>query len=763
MVLGLSLSFTGLISAAPVVDAGPPKIIAFPATDLTLFGHASDPGTDVPTVQWTLTSGPAPVRFSAPWALATTVTFTAAGTYTFQLAVSNGTDTVTSSTTVTVNDASSQTAFYVDPTFSSAGNGTAQSPWKSFQDGNPNQNAQWSAINSALATNDVIVYFSARQAGSDTAEEMVGSAGPGSVIRVRRTDKSTHRLTLDGMSKYNTNDVQGLWADYTGWNMMRLTMTGGCCISIGWDDDVQRDYITIRGFEVTGSGGRIRWGGSYSVLENMWVHDVSSLGATVQFNEAVSGSCQLYGIDHDITVRNNVIEVGIGEGIYMAGNYNLDEDGGCTTGPNAGDNHYDILIENNTTMDTGLNGDEGEGIDLKAGLYNVTVRGNTISFTHSGVGTDCSQGSGIDALGQMPLSTHDSNYLIENNVIHDMGCSNGSDSSHGMALGALHSATIRNNIIYNVPSTAAGIVLWTRDSGATPNNQRIRIYNNTVYAAGAGFLFSDFDDAPVLRNNLLVNNDTSIAGDLPGIDSDYNLLSPGDSSLPEGSHSIVLGSTTGILANPDGGDFRLMLESPAVATGVDLSVTGLATDIGGNPRPRGAAWDIGASEFTGLATVSVTPPSDTTQTFTFTASSVNGNQDVAQIGVIFNTALSGVNACYFLYVQAYNLIYLADDKGSWADGGTLGSAATLSNSQCLLDLSASWAAGSVNLSVNVSITFNGGLQDMQNIYMIAANNAGLYSSWQPMGTWTPGPASQLARRPTPLPSRRGVGLTKGRR
>src|SRR5207249_6557520 len=127
----------------PVVDAGPAKVIAFPAKDLTLFGHATDPDNDPLTVQWTSTSGPATVRFSAPWALATTVSFTATGTYTFQLAASDGTSTVTSSTTVTVNSASSQTAFYVDPTVTSAGSGTAASPWKSFEDGNSNQTAQW--------------------------------------------------------------------------------------------------------------------------------------------------------------------------------------------------------------------------------------------------------------------------------------------------------------------------------------------------------------------------------------------------------------------------------------------------------------------------------------------------------------------------------------------------------------------------------------------------------------------------------------------
>ena len=101
----------------PTVDVGPNKILSFPAKDLTLFGHASDPENDPLTIAWTTTSGPAMVTFSAPWALATTVTFAAIGTYTFQLSVSDGTSVVTRSVTVTVNPASSQTAFYVDPSY----------------------------------------------------------------------------------------------------------------------------------------------------------------------------------------------------------------------------------------------------------------------------------------------------------------------------------------------------------------------------------------------------------------------------------------------------------------------------------------------------------------------------------------------------------------------------------------------------------------------------------------------------------------------
>src|SRR5438093_3002193 len=268
-----SLSFLALLlvisaervlasGSPPAVDAGPNKTLAFPAKDLSLFGHATDPKNDPVVITWSMVTGPTSVKFSAPWALATTVTFTAAGTYVFQLAVSDGTSNVTRNVTATMNPASSQTAFFVDPTFTGTGNGTAASPWRSFEDGNPGQAAQWNAINNALASNDVIIYFSARRAGSDTAEEIVGT------VNVKRTDMSPHRLTLDGMSKYNANETTPSWSDYAGTSKMRMrgNRTNGSPIyfSLGWYDGDpyfqqwnggqggKLDYVTMRGFEVTG-------------------------------------------------------------------------------------------------------------------------------------------------------------------------------------------------------------------------------------------------------------------------------------------------------------------------------------------------------------------------------------------------------------------------------------------------------------------------------------------------------------------------------
>jgi hypothetical protein len=46
--------------------------------------------------------------------------------------------------------------------------------------------------------------------------------------------------------------------------------------------------------------------------------------------------------------------------------------------------------------------------------------------------------------------------------------------------------------------------------------------------------------------------------------------------------------------NPSGHDFHLQSNSPAIDAGIDI---GLTTDFDGNPRPRGAGYDIGVYEY----------------------------------------------------------------------------------------------------------------------------------------------------------------------
>ena len=95
----------------PVVLAGPDGALAMPASSLPLSGSYSDDGLPAGatyTAAWSVTTGPSGVSFSAPAALATSVTFAAAGTYTLRLTVSDsnrsGFDELTVKVTATTQD-----------------------------------------------------------------------------------------------------------------------------------------------------------------------------------------------------------------------------------------------------------------------------------------------------------------------------------------------------------------------------------------------------------------------------------------------------------------------------------------------------------------------------------------------------------------------------------------------------------------------------------------------------------------------------------
>src|SRR5206468_2210483 len=92
------------------------------------------------------------------------------------------------------------------------------------------------------------------------------------------------------------------------------------------------NYTTIRGFETTGSSGRVTFGGNFAAVEYVYVHDISVTGPNILFHNSVTDypSCtETFGRRHDITIRNNVIEHGEGEGIYVGGTYTRSQDGGC--------------------------------------------------------------------------------------------------------------------------------------------------------------------------------------------------------------------------------------------------------------------------------------------------------------------------------------------------------------------------------------------------------------------------------------------------
>jgi hypothetical protein len=87
---------------APIVSAGSPKTVTLPTNSVTLTGTASDPDGSIASYAWTKTSGPA-ATIASPSSISTNVTGLTAGTYVFNLRVTdNKGATANSNVTVTV-------------------------------------------------------------------------------------------------------------------------------------------------------------------------------------------------------------------------------------------------------------------------------------------------------------------------------------------------------------------------------------------------------------------------------------------------------------------------------------------------------------------------------------------------------------------------------------------------------------------------------------------------------------------------------------
>jgi hypothetical protein len=138
--------------------------------------------------------------------------------------------------------------------------------------------------------------------------------------------------------------------------------------------------------------------------------------------------------------------------------------------------------------------------------------------------------------------------------------------------------------------------------------------------------------------------------------------------------------------------------------------------------------------------VSVAPVSGSggTQAFSFVYSDPNGYSDIYYVEVLFQTQPVAQNACYVQYVPASNTISLLSDSGSaYAGSMPLGTAGTVSNSQCIVDAGASSKSSSGNnLTLSVALTFKPLFNGTKNVYMNVFNKASVSSGIQAKASWT---------------------------
>jgi hypothetical protein len=208
---------------------------------------------------------------------------------------------------------------------------------------------------------------------------------------------------------------------------------------------------------------------------------------------------------------------------------------------------------------------------------------------------------------------------VHDNYIHDVRCDAINFSTVDPASGAVQAY---NNVIAMAGTGPApgGIesnyACVNVGSGATGT---VRIRNNTMQDCGArksadsGAITSG---SPIEFSNNIVS--LTAGENYVGPNTNAGLISS-QSNLFTGGNVATAGPLASVKAdpkfvNPAGGDFHLQAGSPAIDKGTTNT---LRTDRDGTPRPMGAAFDIGAYEYSGSAPPSSGQLSPSPGTFAF--------------------------------------------------------------------------------------------------------------------------------------------------
>jgi len=438
---------------------------------------------------------------------------------------------------------------------------------------------EWAAINNALTTRDVIVYFSARVASSDT-DQVYGAP---SEIDINNKTTNSFRLTLDGHSKYNANDSAPSWQNYSGTAKAKvrnfLSQNGS---------RTKLNKVTIDGFRISMTAG----GSAVSICGDDWIVRNSDIfhtsGATdgplilivPTANGPNGGTDWWCPASSNITIENNVIHDSQGELVYVGG-------AGCSVEDNTGLSHCDgfpshtnILIQNNNIYNGGVYGAQGDGIDSKAGLSNLRIRNNTIYNLND------PQNNDIRAIiiNGARTSDPDQNIIVEGNLIYNVRAE---DAAIALVdgWGTPKGVEVRNNVIANL-QRGDGITVY--------RGTNHKLYNNTIYKATGPGITVVTGSVSVI-NNLLVGNNgggdqTSFSGTVTSTNNGYSNTFGGSCT------NCVSGFSAATFANAAANNLHLVSGSAAIDRGTSLAT--FSTDKDGVARPQGAAWDIGAYEST---------------------------------------------------------------------------------------------------------------------------------------------------------------------
>jgi hypothetical protein len=152
----------------------------------------------------------------------------------------------------------------------------------------------------------------------------------------------------------------------------------------------------------------------------------------------------------------------------------------------------------------------------------------------------------------------------------------------------------------------------------------------------------------------------------------------------------------------------------------------------------GGSWTVSGALAVTADSVTPSSGSGASQTFQLQYSSTAGFADLATLWVFINAPSSSAAAdsCLIYYETSTQLVYLINDAGTAWKSGLRGSAGTLQNSQCRIQLASTLVMGSGDsLTLHLPVLFTPAFAGMKAIAIYGAGS-GSNSGWQTRGSWT---------------------------
>jgi probable HAF family extracellular repeat protein len=241
---------------------------------------------------------------------------------------------------------------------------------------------------------------------------------------------------------------------------------------------------------------------------------------------------------------------------------------------------------------------------------------------------------------------------------------------------------------------------------------------------------------------------------MPGTLGSATTLQNNQCSINLGSSSVVLAGNTLTLN-------LAMTFKPAYAGAKNVYMYATNGTINSDWNDRGD-WTVPVVN-PGVTSDSVTPASGNgvTQTFALQYSDTLGAADLSTTWVWFTTTFSGdsSNSCLLYYNQPAGQLNMLNDAGTTWMPGTLGSATTLQNNQCSINLGGSSLVLDGNIqTLNLAMTFKPAYAGAKNVYMYATNGT-INSGWQDRGDWTV-PGTAIAVTADSVAPNNGSGATQ---